>query len=94
MQTHIASLSRYSDLGGGGASPAGGELWRDLDDLLTVSEQVRGDVPADAAAALDGPDPLGPALRLPQQACEAMLVCAVAAAAEHLLIKPQHLYRD
>jgi hypothetical protein len=32
----------------------GGQLQGDLDDLLTISQQPVGDMPADAMAALDG----------------------------------------
>ena len=42
----------------------GGQLGRDVDDLLAVSDQSNGDVPSDAAAPLDSPDPVGPLLRL------------------------------
>jgi len=58
--------------GVGLAALAGGEhprscrqLRRDVHHLLAVRDQSNGDVPADAAASLDGPDPLGPLLRLP-----------------------------
>ena len=39
-----------------------GQLRWDVDDGLAVGEQPLGDVPADAVAALDRPDPLGPRL--------------------------------
>ena len=48
--------------GGGGAHP-GGQLRRDVDDLLAVGQEPQRDVPADAVAALDGPHPLRPLSR-------------------------------
>ena len=41
----------------------GGELRRDVDDVLAVVEQPLRQRPAGAVAALDRPDPLGPGLR-------------------------------
>lgn len=45
-------------LAGGEHPRPGGQLRWDVDDLLAVGEQPVGDVPADALAALDRPDPV------------------------------------
>ncbi|MEJ7705938.1 MAG: hypothetical protein WKF82_00915 [Nocardioidaceae bacterium] len=64
----------------------GGELGRDIDDVLAGLEQPLGERTADAVGALDGPDPLGPGLRVGPHRGVAGLVGAEPARAEQLLV--------
>jgi len=62
--------------------------------LLAVGQQSRGDVPSDAAAALNGPDPLMPVPRPTQHRGVAGWVGGVAATVDHRLVRRHHLDRD
>ena len=51
-----------------GKHPGPGRQFRwDINDLLALAQQTKGNVPADTRASLDGPDPLQPRRDVPQQ---------------------------
>ncbi|WP_165949742.1 hypothetical protein [Micromonospora sp. KC207] len=52
----------HAALTGGDHPRPRGQLRRDVNDLLALGEQPSGDVPADALAAFDSPDPVRPLL--------------------------------
>jgi hypothetical protein len=78
----------------GGEDPgAGRQLRRHVYDLLAVSDQPRRQVPADAAAALDRPDPVRPAAHAGEHRRIPRSVSAVPAAAHDGLITGHDLDR-
>jgi hypothetical protein len=69
----------------------GGQLRRHVDDLFAVGEQPMGDVPADALAALDRPDPLRPLFGVLVHRRVAVPAGAETAGAEDGLVTGHHL---
>jgi hypothetical protein len=71
----------------------GRQLRRDVDDVLALGRQPLRDVPADALATLDRPDPLRPLPPITQHRHEAVDVGAEPSAAEHLFVGRHRLNR-
>lgn len=70
------------------------ELRRHVDDLLAVGQQSHRDVPANAVAALDRPDPVRPADHRGQHRAVARGVGGEPVTADHGLIGGHHLDGD
>jgi hypothetical protein len=70
------------------------ELRRHVDDVLVVGQEPHRDVPADAVAPFDRPDPVRPLLHVLGHRVEAVDVGAKPAAAKDLLAGGHHLDRD
>jgi len=83
----LASLSGREDPG------SRRQLRRHVDDLLAIVEQPQRDVAADAAAALDRPDPVRPPPQVLEHRPVAGHVGAEPAATQHLLVGVHDLDR-
>jgi hypothetical protein len=70
---------------------SGRQLRRNINDLLAAGQEPVGDVPADALAALDGPDAVGPLLGVLDHRLVAVAVGAEAAGAQDGLVAGHHL---